>query len=599
MRNRLSRSDWPAIVRARICLSQGTMIVGLAPAILCLAMVIVSSAVAQSAPISWNRPWHSSEEQQFVRDAAAVYVHERPDNPAKIYSLAELIDLAESNNPATRVAWERARAQAASLGVARSELYPTLAAAAFSRTLRDTIFFGSQFYWQRIQDFEAALDLSYTVLDFGARRGRINAARAQLLATNFEFNDTHRNVIYQVEQSYYRVLSSMGQEDAARASLSNAETVQEAAEDRLAHGLATLPDVLEARSATAQAEYDLQSVLGAEAIARGDLATAVGDRASLTITVQPLNQLPIPDSVSDTVDGAIDRALSQRPDLMRQLAEIRSANARVQEARSAYYPALSLDAGGPALRSAFGIQSPYDWAHTTGLTGALSFNLKWTINLRGVREAGLVFMLPTYVFVGSLGVLIIVGLLKTWSHGGHPVPMAPIPRPEPAVAAVSAWLLVKAFSSGCTAMTGVEAVSNGVPAFREPKVKNAQATLTIVIATLILLFAGIAYLCRAYDIAATPPGLPGYQSVLSQLALAVTGRGVFYFITMAAVLTVLALSANTSFADFPRLCRSIAEDRWLPYPFTIRGRRLVYSFGVYVLAFLAAALLIAFEGVTV
>jgi amino acid transporter len=220
------------------------------------------------------------------------------------------------------------------------------------------------------------------------------------------------------------------------------------------------------------------------------------------------------------------------------------------------------------------------------------------VNLRGIREAGLAFMLPTYVFVGSLGAVIIVGLLKTWTHGGHPVPVVPIPRPEPAVAAVSAWLLVKAFSSGCTAMTGVEAVSNGVPAFRDPKVKNARATLAIIIATLILLLAGIAYLCRAYNIAATLPGQPGYQSVLSQLTLAVAGRGVFYFITMAAVLTVLALSANTSFADFPRLCRAIAEDQWLPDPFTIRGRRLVYSFGIYVLAFLAASLLIAFEGVT-
>ena len=178
------------------------------------------------------------------------------------------------------------------------------------------------------------------------------------------------------------------------------------------------------------------------------------------------------------------------------------------------------------------------------------------------------------------------------------MPVVPIPRPEPAVAAVSAWLLVKAFSSGCTAMTGVEAVSNGVPAFRDPKVKNAQATLKVMIATLILLLGGIAYLCRVYDIGATQQGQPGYQSVLSQITLAVTGRGVFYFITMAAVLTVLALSANTSFADFPRLCRAIAEDQWLPDPFTIRGRRLVYSFGVYVLAFLAASLLIAFEGVT-
>jgi amino acid transporter len=255
--------------------------------------------------------------------------------------------------------------------------------------------------------------------------------------------------------------------------------------------------------------------------------------------------------------------------------------------------AVGISAGVGAMVSAFPSLQP----HTLRLCLAILLALT-LVNLRGVREAGLAFMLPTYVFVGSLGTVIAVGLLKTLIHGGHPLPVVTIPRPGPAVAAVSAWLLVKAFSSGCTAMTGVEAVSNGVQAFRDPKVKNAHATLTIIIATLILLLAGIAFLCRAYNIAATPPGQSGYQSVLSQLTLAVTGRGVFYFITMAAVLTVLALSANTSFADFPRLCRSIAKDQWLPDPFTIRGRRLVYSFGVYVLAFLSASLLIAFEGVT-
>jgi outer membrane protein len=361
-----------------------TTIVGPALASLCLAMILVSSAIAQSAPHSWNRPWRSSEEQQFVREATAEHI-QLPDNPLKTYSLADLIDMAASNNPETRVAWERARAQAASLGVARSELYPTLAAAALSRARREDIYLANRFYGHTTQDFEIALDLSYTVFDFGARRGRINAARAQLFAANFGFNDTHRNVIYRVEQSYYRLLSSMGQEDAARASLSNAKAVQEAAEDRLAHGLATLPDVLEARSATAQAEYDLQSAIGAEEIARGDLATAVGDRASLTIKVQPLDQLPMPDSISDVVEGAIDRALSQRPDLMQQVAEIRSANARVQEARSDYYPALSLTAG-PATQSLYGLQSPYDWGHTAGLNGGLSFSLKWSIFDGGARK---------------------------------------------------------------------------------------------------------------------------------------------------------------------------------------------------------------------
>jgi outer membrane protein len=190
MRYRLSRRDWRPVIGCRSCNFQSITIVGLAPAILCLAMVVVSSAIAQSAPISWNRPWHSSEEQQFVRDATAEHARELPGYPAQTHALAELIDLAESNNPETRVAWERARAQAASFGVAQSELYPMLAVAALSRTGREELFFGNRFNAQFVQIFEATLDLSYTVVDFGARRGRINAARAQLLATNFAFNDT-------------------------------------------------------------------------------------------------------------------------------------------------------------------------------------------------------------------------------------------------------------------------------------------------------------------------------------------------------------------------------------------------------------------------
>jgi amino acid transporter len=255
--------------------------------------------------------------------------------------------------------------------------------------------------------------------------------------------------------------------------------------------------------------------------------------------------------------------------------------------------AVGISAGVGALVSAVPSLRP----HTPMLCLAILLMLT-LVNLRGVREAGVAFMIPIYVFVACLGGVILSGLFKTFLHGGHPMPAAPMPNAAPAVSVVSLWLLVKAFSSGCTAMTGVEAVSNGVQAFREPVVKNARATLTTIIAILILLLAGIAYLCRVYGISATPPGEPGYQSVLSQLTAAVDGRGVFYFVTMAAVLTVLALSANTSFADFPRLCRAIAENGYLPFPFTIRGRRLVFSFGVYVLAFLAGFLLIMFKGVT-
>jgi hypothetical protein len=147
-------------------------------------------------------------------------------------------------------------------------------------------------------------------------------------------------------------------------------------------------------------------------------------------------------------------------------------------------------------------------------------------------------------------------------------------------------------------MTGVEAVSNGVKAFREPLVKSAQRALTAIIAILIVLLAGIAYLVRAYHIGATDPGKAGYQSVLSQLTAAVAGQGVFYYITMGSILLVLALSANTAFADFPRLCRAVAEDGYLPQGFASRGRRLVYSQGIWVLSVLCASLLILFGGVT-
>src|SRR6266404_3094574 len=260
--------------------------------ILLADLLLASGASAQTAPASPEHPWHGSAEFNMKAYAGSIAESKFALDQSKTYSLPELIDLAEAHNPATRAAWERARSQAAALGITRSELYPTLAAAAISQTESVQAFFGDRFHGQTIQSFQLALDLNYTVFDFGARSGRIDAARARLLSANFAFNDTHRSVIDQVEQAYYRLLNSIGQEDSAQASLANAKAVKQAAQERLTNGLATLPDVLEAHSTTAQAEYDLQSALGAEEIARGDLATAVGTSASVAIRVQPLDQLP-------------------------------------------------------------------------------------------------------------------------------------------------------------------------------------------------------------------------------------------------------------------------------------------------------------------
>ena len=215
-----------------------------------------------------------------------------------------------------------------------------------------------------------------------------------------------------------------------------------------------------------------------------------------------------------------------------------------------------------------------------------------------MREAGLAFVVPTYLFVATLAVVIVVGLAKALVAGGHPAPVEVPPSVPVASAGVGFWLLLRAFANGCTAMTGVEAISNGITAFRQPAVANAQRTLAAVVAVLSVLLLGIALLCRAYSIVAMDPDGADYQSVLSLLTAAVAGRGPFYYVTMGAVIAVVCLSANTSFADFPRLCRLLALDNFLPYAFASRSRRLVNSNGILVLAAMSAALLVAFGGVT-
>ncbi len=255
--------------------------------------------------------------------------------------------------------------------------------------------------------------------------------------------------------------------------------------------------------------------------------------------------------------------------------------------------AVGISAGVGALISA----RPELQPHTLALCLAI-LALITIVNLRGVRESGLAFVVPTYLFIVSLLAVLLLGVGKSLLADGQPVAVEAPAKLPVAPAAASLWLLMRSFASGCTAMTGVEAVSNGVTVFREPAVDNAKRALTTIIVLLAIMLAGIAYLCWAYRIGATEPGVKEYRSILSQLTAAVVGRGWFYYVTMASVLAVLALSANTSFADFPRLCRVIAQDGFLPLSFAHRGRRLVYSRGILVLAILAAGLLIAFGGIT-
>jgi len=259
--------------------------------------------------------------------------------------------------------------------------------------------------------------------------------------------------------------------------------------------------------------------------------------------------------------------------------------------------AVGVSAGVTALVSAFPVLHPHQLALCLAVLAIIV-----VVNLRGVKESGVVFMLPTILFAGTLLTTIGVGIFRSVVTGGHPIPVAAPPPPphvfETFTKFALIWLLLKAFSNGCAAMTGVEAVSNGVTAFKEPRAKRANQTLTVIIFVLMILLMGLSYVAKAYGVTAMDPDASNYQSVLSIEVAAVFGRGWFYFLTMGSVLAALSFSANTAFAGFPRMARAIALKDYLPHVFLLRGRRLLFSHGIYALTGFTALILIIFDGVT-
>ncbi|HYT35289.1 MAG TPA: APC family permease [Ktedonobacteraceae bacterium] len=217
------------------------------------------------------------------------------------------------------------------------------------------------------------------------------------------------------------------------------------------------------------------------------------------------------------------------------------------------------------------------------------------VNLRGVRESGSIFAIPTYIFIGSALVLIAVGSFKSFfvQHNGIVGNFQPVPGVEP----LTIFLILKSFAAGCSAMTGVEAISNGVPAFKKPETRNATLTLTWMAITLGTLFIGITFLATSYGIEANAAGNP---TVIAQIAkLVFTGPLYFmYPVFQLATLLILTLAANTSYSDFPRLASLLARDNFLPHQFAFRGDRLAFSIGIIFLAMLAGILLVVFEGNT-
>ncbi|WP_407311976.1 APC family permease [Desulfosporosinus sp. SB140] len=249
---------------------------------------------------------------------------------------------------------------------------------------------------------------------------------------------------------------------------------------------------------------------------------------------------------------------------------------------------VSIASGVAAITSAFPSLLP----HTVAL--CLFFVLLLMIvNLRGIKEAATVFTLPTYVFIISLLTLIGIGIYK---HSmGLPIPAAPI---NPVLGStpqkyITLWILARAFSSGCTALTGVEAISNGVPNFKEPRSRNAALTLVSMGIIIVFLFGGTTFLAQILHV--TPNS---NETVISQIARLLTGRGWFYYLLQASTAAILILAANTSYNDFPLVFSLIAKDGYLPRQFSARGDKLVFSNGIITLSLLSAVLLVVFDGDT-
>lgn len=249
--------------------------------------------------------------------------------------------------------------------------------------------------------------------------------------------------------------------------------------------------------------------------------------------------------------------------------------------------AVSISAGAAAITSAYPPAYPY-----RVIIASLMIVLMVIGNLRGIRESSKLFSFPTYAFVGAVLALIIAGII-----GHHPAPQT---LPAPAVSSVTfgtqmvtLFLLLKAFSSGCSALTGVEAIANAVPNFQPPEQKNAKLTYLILGLTVLVTFGGIAYLAKIYQAVPNP-----HETVISQIAIDVFGKSFMYYIIQITTAVILVMAANTAFAGFPMLLSVIAQNGFAPRQLALRGHRLNYSNGILVLAGLALVLVIVFQSDT-
>jgi outer membrane protein TolC len=315
-------------------------------------------------------------------------------DPKKPYSLDELIDIAEGNNPLTRIAWESAKQAAERLGMARSEYYPHLAALALAGNERaitpwpKALGAANGNFLLDASTVETGVELKYNVYDFGRRAGRVEASKAVRLATAAIFQRTNQDVAFRVVTAYFNLITAQERLEASHQIVKTSQTTQDAAEAQLANGRATLPDVLNARAAAAQSRYDLEASLGAVDSARVILRETIGVEPSDAIVVQQPTELPLPAEVAESTASLVDKAMQQRPDLRAISEKLRAANAQIKAAKAEYMPAIQFGgfAGQQALWPSTNLQGPNQLGYGNDTVWSVALSVHWTIFDGGLRR---------------------------------------------------------------------------------------------------------------------------------------------------------------------------------------------------------------------
>jgi outer membrane protein len=313
-------------------------------------------------------------------------------DPQYPYSLAELIDIGEHNNPETRVAWEKAKQRANLLGVEKSAYYPILAGIAAFGDQRAINPFPEPlaprgYTMIELPFVQPQVTLQYLLLDFGGRAAHVNAAQAEALAAGATFIQANQDIAYTISSDFYSLVTAQERLQASTDILKTAQTTQDAAESRLSNGRATMPDVLNARAETAQAAFDLEAADGDEKIARVTLAEALGVEPSPNIAIDAKRNAPLPKALTLPIDQLIDRAMADRPDLMAKVLEVRAANDQIRAAQAAYRPKVVLS-GAAAQTTGWPStdQSQGKLGYASEPTWSASLSVEWTIFDGGARK---------------------------------------------------------------------------------------------------------------------------------------------------------------------------------------------------------------------